>query len=136
MVIDTGGITGEEEGIDAAMAAQSLAAINEADVVLLMVDGRAGLQVGDQSLVRLLRERNKPFELVVNKIDGVGEDVAASDFHSLGVSKLHTIAATHNRGVRTMISEVMAPFGDTDSEIDEGGSGIRVAVVGLSLIHI
>ena len=95
-----------------------------------MVDGRAGLQVGDQSLVRLLRERNKPFELVVNKIDGVGEDVAASDFHSLGVSKLHTIAATHNRGVRTMISEVMAPFGDTDSEIDEGGSGIRVAVVG------
>ena len=95
-----------------------------------MVDGRAGLQVGDQSLVRLLRERNKPFELVVNKLDGVGEDVAASDFHSLGVSKLHTIAATHNRGVRTMISEVMAPFGDTDSEIDEGGSGIRVAVVG------
>ena len=95
-----------------------------------MVDGRAGLQVGDQSLVRLLRERNKPFELVVNKIDGVGEDVAASDFHSLGVSKLHAIAATHNRGVRTMISEVMAPFGDTDSEINEGGSGIRVAVVG------
>ena len=130
MVIDTGGITGEEEGIDAAMAAQSLAAIDEADVVLLMVDGRAGLQVGDQSLVRLLRERNKPFELVVNKIDGVGEDVAASDFHGLGVAKLHTIAATHNRGVRTMISEVMAPFGDTKAETDEGGSGIRVAVVG------
>ena len=106
----------ERRGIDAAMAAQSLAAIDEADVVLLMVDGRAGLQVGDQSLVRLLRERNKPFELVVNKIDGVGEDVAASDFHSLGVAKLHTIAATHNRGVRTMISEVMAPFGDTESE--------------------
>ena len=52
MVIDTGGITGEEQGIDAAMAAQSLAAIDEADVVLLMVDGRAGLQVGDQTLVR------------------------------------------------------------------------------------
>ncbi len=130
MVIDTGGITGEEGGIDVAMAAQSLAAIDEADVVLLMVDGRAGLQVGDQSLVRLLRQRNKPFELVVNKIDGVGEDVAASDFHSLGVAQLHTIAATHNRGIRTMISKVMTPFGDTESETDEGGSGIRVAVVG------
>ena len=109
MVIDTGGITGEEQGIDAAMAAQSLAAIDEADVVLLMVDGRAGLQVGDQTLVRLLRERNKPFELVVNKIDGVGEDVAASDFHSLGIGALHTIAATHNRGVRSMIMRCSSP---------------------------
>ena len=130
IVIDTGGITGEEAGIDAAMAAQSLAAIDEADIVLLMVDGRAGLQVGDQALVRLLRSRSKPFELVVNKIDGVGEDVAAADFHGLGVSGLHTIAATHNRGVRAMIAEVMEPFGETQSENDDLGGGIRVAVVG------
>ena len=75
-----------------------------------MVDGRAGLQVGDQTLVRLLRERNKPFELVVNKIDGVGEDVAASDFHSLGIGALHTIAATHNRGVRSMIMRCSSPL--------------------------
>ena len=130
IVIDTGGITGEEAGIDAAMAAQSLAAIDEADIVLLLVDGRAGLQVGDQALVRLLRNRSKPFELVVNKIDGVGEDVAAADFHGLGVSGLHTIAATHNRGVRAMIAEVMEPFGETHSETDDLGGGIRVAVVG------
>jgi GTP-binding protein len=130
MVIDTGGITGEEQGIDAAMAAQSLAAIDEADVVLLMVDGRAGLQVGDQSLVRLLRERSKPFELVVNKIDGVGEDVAASDFHSLGVGALHTIAATHNRGIRSMITEVLEPFDTEIPEPMELDSGIRVAIVG------
>lgn len=130
MVIDTGGISGQEEGIDAAMAAQSLAAIEEADVVLLMVDGRAGLQVGDQALVKLLRARSKPFELVVNKIDGVGEDVAASDFHSLGVSALHTIAATHNRGIRTMIADVLEPFDTDSSEPDVLDSGIRMAVVG------
>tara|TARA_E500000075_G_scaffold120883_1_gene121137 strand:+ start:449 stop:1870 length:1422 start_codon:yes stop_codon:yes gene_type:complete len=131
MVIDTGGITGEEAGIDAAMAAQSLAAIDESDVVLLMVDGRAGLQVGDHALVQLLRARNKPFELVINKIDGIGEDVAASDFHSLGVSRLHTIAATHNRGIRSMISEVMEPFAGLSEQTDEdAGSGIRVAIVG------
>ena len=94
MVIDTGGITGNEAGIDAEMAAQSMVAIDEADVVLLMVDGRAGLQVGDQALVCPTCAPGKPYELVVNKIDGVGEEVAASDFHSLGVSKIHTIAAS------------------------------------------
>ena len=71
IVIDTGGITGEEAGIDAAMASQSMVAIAEADVVLLLVDGRAGLQPGDESLVTHLRTTGKPFHLVVNKIDGV-----------------------------------------------------------------
>ena len=130
MVIDTGGITGNEAGIDAEMAAQSMVAIDEADVVLLMVDGRAGLQVGDQALVSYLRSRGKPYELVVNKIDGVGEEVAASDFHSLGVSKIHTIAASHNRGVRAMIEEVLEPIAweaDADLALTDG---IRVAVVG------
>ena len=130
MVIDTGGITGNEAGIDAEMAAQSMVAINEADVVLLMVDGRAGLQVGDQALVSYLRSRGKSYELVVNKIDGVGEEVAASDFHSLGVSKIHTIAASHNRGVRAMIEEVLEPIAweaDADLALTDG---IRVAVVG------
>ncbi|MAV74498.1 MAG: ribosome biogenesis GTPase Der [Cellvibrionales bacterium TMED21] len=130
MVIDTGGITGNEAGIDAEMAAQSMVAIDEADVVLLMVDGRTGLQVGDQALVSYLRSRGKPYELVVNKIDGVGEEVAASDFHSLGVSKIHTIAASHNRGVRAMIEEVLEPIAweaDADLALTDG---IRVAVVG------
>jgi GTP-binding protein len=130
MVIDTGGITGNEAGIDAEMAAQSMVAIDEADVVLLMVDGRTGLQVGDQALVSYLRSRGKPYELVVNKIDGVGEEVAASDFHSLGVSKIHTVAASHNRGVRAMIEEVLEPIAweaDADLALTDG---IRVAVVG------
>ena len=130
MVIDTGGISGNEAGIDAEMAAQSMVAIDEADVVLLMVDGRAGLQVGDQALVSYLRSRGKSFELVVNKIDGVGEDVAASDFHSLGVAKVHTIAASHNRGVRAMIDEVLTPIPMAEDVTDELTDGIRVAVVG------
>ena len=132
IVIDTGGITGEEAGIDAAMTSQSMAGIAEADVVLLLVDGRVGLQPGDEALVAHLRTEGKQFHLVVNKIDGVGEDIAASDFYQLGVEQIHTIAASHNRGVRKLIASVLAPW-SSDSEADADDredAGIRVAIVG------
>ena len=131
IVIDTGGISGEEEGIDAAMASQSMAAISEADVVLLLVDGRAGLHPGDEALVTHLRTEGKPFHLVVNKIDGVGEDIAASDFYQLGVDHLHTIAASHNRGVRKLIATVLTPWLAQAEEAPTTIEGaIRVAIVG------
>ena len=132
IVIDTGGISGEEEGIDAAMASQSMAAISEADVVLLLVDGRAGLHPGDEALVTHLRTEGKVFHLVVNKIDGVGEDIAASDFYQLGVDQLHTIAASQNRGVRKLIATVLTPWLEqADEEARSAVEGaIRVAIVG------
>jgi GTP-binding protein len=130
IVIDTGGITGDEAGIDAAMASQSMAAIDEADVVLLMVDGRAGLHPGDEALVKHLRQLNKAFHLVVNKIDGVGEDVAASDFYRLGIAELHTIAASHNRGVHRLIDDVLAPLPPEEPVTTLNEDAIRVAVVG------
>jgi GTP-binding protein len=132
IVIDTGGISGEELGIDAAMANQSMMAIAEADVVLLLVDGRAGLHSGDEALVAYLRSENKPFHLVVNKIDGVGEDIAASDFYQLGVEQIHSIAAAHNRGVRKLLAQVLSPWEleVTPSEPDATTEGIRVAIVG------
>ena len=98
IVIDTGGISGDEAGIDAAMASQSLAAIEEADRVLLLVDARAGLAAGDEQLVRELRRRGKPFDLVVNKVDGLDPELAASDFYRLGLEHFYRIAASHGRG--------------------------------------
>ena len=130
IVIDTGGISGNEFGIDAAMAEQSMMAIDEADVVLLMVDGREGLHPGDEALVKALRQKEKAFHLVVNKIDGVGEDVAASDFYRLGVGDLHTIAASHNRGVHRLISEVLAPLPIEEATAPETDGAIRIAVIG------
>ena len=132
MVIDTGGISGEEEGIDAAMASQSMVAISEADVVLLLVDGRAGLHPGDEALVTHLRTEGKVFHLVVNKIDGVGEDIAASDFYQLGVDQLHTIAASQNRGVRKLIATVLTPWLEQADEeaLPTVEGAIRVAIVG------
>ena len=131
IVIDTGGISGDEEGIDTQMAGQSLLAIEEADAVLFMVDGREGLNSIDEALAKHLRQRNKSFHLVVNKIDGINEEVAVSDFYTLGVESMHAIAASHGRGVRSMIDKVLADFPEVDvEESPHRQSSTRVAVVG------
>jgi GTP-binding protein len=131
IVIDTGGITGEESGIDSPMAQQSLAAIAEADTVFFMVDARAGLTAADEQLVTYLRQSNKDFHLVVNKIDGVNEDVALADFYKLGTGNIHAIAASHGRGVRALLELALADFPEPEenSETDANRS-IRVAVIG------
>ena len=84
IVIDTGGLAGGEEGIDFEMASQSLLAIEEADAVVLLVDGKAGLSPGDTQILQHLRKREKNIWLAVNKVDGIDEDVAMGDFYGLG----------------------------------------------------
>ncbi len=132
IVIDTGGITGEEQGIDSHMADQSLAAVEEADAVLLLVDARAGLTAGDEELVSYLRRRDKPFHLLVNKIDGIDEDSVLPDFYALGVQHLHPIAASHGRGVKAMLDDVLEAFiAEAEAETDEEEEGTtRVAIIG------
>ncbi|WP_417329104.1 ribosome biogenesis GTPase Der [Halomonas cupida] len=131
-VIDTGGISGDEEGIDAAMAEQSLQAIDEADIVLFMVDARAGLNVADEAIANHLRVNQKKTWLVVNKTDGLEEHSAMADFWQLGLGDPHPIAAAHGRNVTTLIDEVLAPFPERDADIpaDTGTRGIRIGVIG------
>ena len=74
IVVDTGGITGDEEGIDARMAAQSLQAIEEADVVFFLVDARAGLLPADQMIADHLRKTDKQVFVLANKVDGIDGD--------------------------------------------------------------
>lgn len=133
IVIDTGGLSGGESGVHATMADQSNTAIEEADAVLLLVDARAGLTAADEVLVRQLRQRGKMFHLVVNKIDGLAEDIATSEFHALGVERLHGIAASQGRGVRRMIDSVLAglpaqPAREEDAQA--APQSVRVAIVG------
>lgn len=132
IVIDTGGITGEELGIDSPMAQQSMTAIDEADAVLFIVDAREGINATDEALATRLRQGNKAFHLVVNKIDGLNEDVATSDFYSLGVQSMFGIAASHGRGVRSMIDKVLEAFGEVPEVADRERypDTIRVAIVG------
>ena len=110
--IDTGGIDGTEEGVETHMAEQSLLAIEEADVVLFMVDARAGLMPADTAIAKHLRSRDKPTFLVANKTDGLDADSAIVDFWSLGLGEIHPIAASHGRGVTTLLEMVLLPWMD------------------------
>ena len=131
IVIDTGGLTGDEQGLDLEMARQSMQAVEEADIVLFLVDGRAGLTAGDELIADSLRRSGKQAHLVVNKTDGQDPDIAASDFYSLGFESTFLIAASHNRGIRSML-EILLPSEEEREEEDRADRypGIRIGVVG------
>ncbi|HEB28561.1 MAG TPA: ribosome biogenesis GTPase Der [Porticoccus sp.] len=132
MLIDTGGITGEEEGIDSAMAEQSMLAIDEADAVLFIVDSRDGLTPIDRQLADYLREKQRKVYLVANKIDGVNPDIATAEFFELGLKNVYPTTATHGRGVKALMESVLEPFPEVDPQEygDVGDRGIKIAVVG------
>lgn len=110
IVIDTGGISGDEVGIDAEMAQQSLLAIEEADLVLFLVDARDGLTPPDIGIAEHLRKQEKPIYLIVNKVDGIDGDSESADFYKLGLPHLLQIAASHGRGVSKMMEAVLSPL--------------------------
>ncbi|WP_029570437.1 ribosome biogenesis GTPase Der [Pantoea ananatis] len=110
IVIDTGGIDGTEDGVETRMAEQSLLAIEEADVVLFMVDARAGMMAADQQIAKHLRSRQKATFLVANKTDGLDPDQAVVDFYSLGLGEIHAIAASHGRGVTSLLETALLPW--------------------------
>ena len=112
IVIDTGGIDGTEDGVETRMAEQSLLAIEEADVVLFMVDARAGLMPADQAIAKHLRSREKATFLVANKTDGMDADSAVVDFYALGLGEIHPIAASHGRGVTSLLETALLPWMD------------------------
>ena len=110
IVIDTGGIDGTEEGVENRMAEQSLLAIEEADVVLFLVDARAGVMPADQQIANHLRSRDKATFLVANKTDGLDPDAAVLDFYALGLGEIHPIAASHGRGVTSLLETALLPW--------------------------
>ncbi|WP_019028395.1 ribosome biogenesis GTPase Der [Colwellia piezophila] len=110
IVIDTGGINGDEKGIDVKMAEQSLLAIEEADAVLFLVDAREGLTSADHGIADHLRKQNKKIFVVANKIDGIHGDSAVAEFYSLGLGEhVHQIAAAHGRGVTQLLTLALTP---------------------------
>ena len=132
VVIDTGGIDGSEEGIDFKMAEQSLLAIAESDLVMLLVDAKEGLTPGDQYIIDYLRKQHKSACLVVNKVDGVDPDIALADFHSQGFEDIHGISASQGRGVNTLLEAALARFPEAvqpDVE-EEQKQGIKIAIAG------
>ncbi|MDO7643754.1 MAG: ribosome biogenesis GTPase Der [Reinekea forsetii] len=131
IVIDTGGVSGYEEGLDAEMAKQSFVAIEEADIVMFMVDGMAGLSGDDQFLAEHLRKANKPIIVVVNKTDGRDPDIAAADFFQFGLGEPVPISASNNHGVRSLLEDTLARFPAPEELGDPLESdSIRLAIIG------
>ena len=130
VVIDTGGLSGQEEGVDPLMEQQVWQAIDEADHVLFLVDARDGCNAGDESIAERLRRTGKPVTLVVNKSEGFDPTVAVSEFYGLAGEPV-AIAAAHGRGVRQLIDTVLESLPPPEQAIEEDEKqGIRVAVVG------
>ena len=138
LVVDTGGLTGADAGLEGQIEQQVWRAIQEADAILLLVDGRAGLTAADQEIASQLRRAGKPLHLVVNKAEHRDPDLISADFHALGLEHLHVVAAAHNQGVETLMEAVLATLPATDEAVDADESTdsagpddlIKLAVVG------
>jgi len=129
VVVDTGGLVENPNGIEAQMRAQTERAVAEADYLVLLADARAGLSPQDHFVVRELRRAGKPVTLVLNKAEGLDPDVASADFHALGLGEPMTISASHGQGCETLMEHVLAglaPERDADAETD----AIRIAIIG------
>lgn len=134
LVVDTGGVIEQAEGIEDRAMRQVWTALDEADLILFMVDARAGLSAADASIARLLRKTGKPVRLVANKVDGLpNPESALAEFFPLGLgNQPWPIAASHGTGIPGLIKEVCAllPPADVEAEEAETAPGIRVAIVG------
>ena len=129
IVVDTGGIGVEDQAVDALMSQQSEVALIEADVVFFLVDGRAGLNAVDERIAAGLRKVSKPIILVINKVDGLDEEVVSSDFHSLGFSSVFPISASHGRGMQPLLLAATANFPVVVEENDLD-TAIKIAFAG------
>lgn len=131
LVVDTAGFDPvAKDGIMHEMARQAEQAIAEADVLLFLVDGRAGRTPHDEQIAVRLRRAGRPVHVIVNKAEGLDRAVVAADFHALGLGDPLPVSAAHGDGVKQLIDLVLAPFpldADKDAAEDEGP---RVAIVG------
>ena len=134
VVVDTGGLTGDKEGIGMLTARQAEMAIDEADIVALVVDARDGVLPQDRNVLASLRRQDKPLLLIVNKVDGVDENAVLGDFSALGFAAPILTSAAHSRGLPAFLEAIaeVLPAGDPDvvDAVGEGDEGIRVAIVG------
>ncbi len=132
VVVDTGGLAGPEGPLNPQTARQAMRAVQDADAVILVVDGRQGRLAADETIATTLRRTAKPLFLTVNKTDGVDEAVACGEFHQLGLGIPLPIAASHGRGVTAMIEQVLdaLPHLETLHAAPPPDGGVVVAIVG------
>ena len=134
IVVDTGGFEPDAaSGIFREMAKQTQQAVAEADVVIFVVDVRAGLSAQDHEIAKYLRRLGKPALLVGNKAEGMKDSMHMSEFYELGLGEVYPISAAHGQGVRPLVElaleQLNLPEPDEDEEDTDKGV-IRLAVAG------
>src|SRR3954471_418567 len=128
--VDTGGIDlGDEAELARDVQAQARLAIAEADVIVLVVDGRAGPRVGDAELAKTLRGSQVPVIVVVNKVDRPNDYAITAEFHGLGLGDPIAVSATHGLGTGDLLDAITAALGDREPQPGDD-SAVRVAVIG------
>ena len=132
VLVDTGGIAGQEEGLAGATARQSRAAAAEADLVLFVVDGREGPSALDDDILRWLRKASRPVFLVVNKTDGIDARAALAEFSRYGFADVFAVSSAHRQGVDELLQSVLAKLPEDGGAemLDDDPERIRVAFVG------
>jgi GTP-binding protein len=133
IVIDTGGFEPDAtSGIYKEMAKQTRQAVAESDVVIFVVDARAGVSAQDHDIANYLRRLGKPCLLVANKAEGMLEGVPLVEFYELGLGEVLAVSAAHGQGIRALIDMAFAPLNLSDDEIEEVEQPgvIKLAVAG------
>ncbi len=128
-VVDTGGFEPRPSSdLVAGVRAQVMTAIDEADLLVFVVDGRAGVTPLDAEIAAVLRRSDRPLVLAVNKLDAVQQEAQAAEFYRLGFSPVLTISAEHGRGVAELLESIreLAPA----PVVPAAGEGTRVSIIG------
>jgi len=138
-VVDTGGLDPSAEGILRAMRAQTLRAVDEADLVVLVLDATEGVTAVDQEVAGVLRRAGKPVLVAANKVDSANREVAGAEAFALGFPEVFGVSASHGRGVSDLLDAVVGALGartrtetgtGTGTETSTGGEALRLAFVG------
>lgn len=132
IVVDTGGIGEMDDGtgnIDDYMATQSYTAIHEADIVVFVVDARAGMIGADSEIARFLHSLGKPVFLVANKMDGVHE-ASSAEFFALGFGEPFPMAASHGKGVNNLLEALTADMIEDEEEDEFDDKALKLAIIG------
>lgn len=132
VLVDTGGIGDEDEGLPGATTRQSHLAAEEADLVLFVVDGREGASTLDDDILRWLRKASRPTFLIVNKTDGLDARAAMADFSRYGFKDVFAVSSAHRQGVDELVEEIVARLPETGAGevLDDDPERVRVAFVG------
>ncbi len=139
ILIDTGGLTDQSDNMAELMRKQAQLAIDEADLVLFVVDGRAGLMPADHDIAQQLRNQGKPIRLVINKTEGEQRELVAAEFYALGLGEPLVISATQGRGITAVFSEIRSAVPEAEvvelseeelTEAEDEIDDIRLAVLG------